>query len=141
MDILAGTICGLFMGTVSLGAMILIFLSHRDIYDRLARWLPKGITPGIIMLSLVIVSPIIWGIWGAIAGLLYNVILDLSPSTGLGSSNFTFTLAILCLTAILMLTTLLLILTRRKWGWLFLVVNLIFAGVFGWLLPLLANWR
>jgi hypothetical protein len=33
------------------------------------------------------------------------------------------------------------IIRRKKLGWLFFVIDLIFAGIFGWLLPLLAHWR
>jgi LPXTG-motif cell wall-anchored protein len=141
MDILAGLVCGLFMGTVFLGALILIFLSNRDIYDRLAKRLPQGIPPALIMLSLLIALPPAWGVFGAIAGLIYNLALDLSPSAGLGSSDSIFTLAILCLTVLLMLPALFFIIKRKKLGWLLFVINLVFAGIFGWLLPLLAHWR
>ena len=141
MDILAGLICGLLLGSVSLGALILVFLSNRDLYARLARRLPQGIPPTLVMLAVVITLPPASGIFGAIAGALYNVAIDSAPGSGLGSSNQTFTLAILCLTGLLMLPTLFLIIKRKKLGWLLFVINLAFAGIFGWLLPLLANWR
>ena len=140
-DILAGLICGLFMGSVSLGAVIFIFLTNRDIYDRLARRLPAGIPPALVMLSMVIGLPPAWAMFGAIAGALYNLAADASPAAGLGSPNFTFTLAIICLTVLLTLLPLFLILKRKKLGWVFIIVNLVFLGVFGWLLPLFANWR
>jgi hypothetical protein len=140
-DILAGLVCGLFMGTVSLGAVIFIFFSNRDIYDRLARRLPQGIPPTLIMLSLVVALPPAWGLWGIVAGVLYNVSLDHSPHAGLGSPNSIFTLAIICLTALLMLPPLFLLIRRKKLGWVFIIVNLVFVGVFGWILPLLAHWR
>jgi hypothetical protein len=141
MDILAGLVCGLFMGTVFLGALILVFLSNRDLYDRLARRLPQGIPPTLVILAVVIALPPAWGTFGAIAGALYNLAIDSAPGSGLGSSNQTFTLAILCLTGLLMLPALFLIIRRKKLGWLLFVINLIFAGIFGWLLPLLAHWR
>ena len=148
-DILAGLVCGLFMGSVSLGAVILIFFSNRDIYERLAKQLPErlakqlpeGIPPTLVMLSLVIGLPPAWGLWGAAAGLVYNISLDYSTEVALGSSNFIFTLAILCLTTLLMLPALFLIIKRKMWGWLFIGMNLAFAGIFGWILPLLASWR
>lgn len=141
MDILAGLICGLLMGSVSLGAVILIFFSNRDLYDRIAKRLPQGIPPTLVMLAVVIALPPAWGIFGAIAGALYNVAIDSAPGSGLGSSNQIFTLAILCLTGLLMLPALFLAIKRKKLGWLLFVINLAFAGIFGWLLPLLANWR
>ncbi len=141
MDILAGLICGLLLGSVYLGAVIFIFFSNRDLYDRLARRLPQGIPPTLVMLAVVITLPPASGILGAIAGALYNVAIDSAPGSGLGSSNQTFTLAILCLTGLLMLPTLFLIIKRKKLGWLLFVINMAFAGIFGWLLPLLAHWR
>ena len=140
MDILAGLVCGLFMGTVFLGLLIYIFF-NRDIYDRLAKRLPPGIPPTLVMLSCVVGLPPAWAIFGAIAGALYHMATDASQGAGLGSSNSIFTLAILCLTVLLMLPALFLIIRRKKLGWLFFTINLIFAGIFGWLLPLLAHWR
>ena len=141
MDILTGLICGLLMGSASLGALIYVFLTNRDIYDRLAKRLPTGISPTMVMLSLVVGLPPAWGTFGVIAGALYHWAIDASPGAGLGSSSSVFTLAILCLTVLLMLPALFFIIRRKKLGWLFLTANLIFAGIFGWLLPLLGHWR
>jgi len=140
-DILAGLVCGLIMGSVSLGALIYVFLTNRDLYDRLAKRLPQAVPPTLVMLSLVVGMPPAWTIFGAIAGALYNLAADASPGAGLGSSSSIFTLAIICLTVLLMLPAVFLIIRRKKLGWLFLITNLIFAGLFGWLLPLLAHWR
>jgi len=140
-DVLAGLICGLIMGSVFLGALIYIFLTNRDLYDHLARRLPQGIPPTLVMLSLVVGLPPAWAIFGAIAGALYNLAVDASPGAGLGSSSSIFTLAIICLTVLLMLPAVFLIIRRKQPGWLFFTINLIFVGLFGWLLPLLAHWR
>jgi len=142
MDILAGLVCGLAMGTVSLGAGILILFTGRDLYERLSRRLPQGISPTIIMLATLFAVPPLWGVFGAIAGLLYNIATESAPGSGLGSYNSVFTLAILILAALAMLPAMaLLLLKRRKWGALLIVMNIAFAAIFGWLLPLLANWR
>jgi hypothetical protein len=140
-DVLAGLICGLLMGSVYLVALIYIFFTNRDLYDRLGKRLPQGIPPVLIMLSVVVGLPPAWCIVGVIAGALYNIAINASPGSGLGSSNSIFTVAIIGLTALLMLPALFLIIKRRKWGWPFFAINLIFAGIFGWVLPLLANWR
>jgi LPXTG-motif cell wall-anchored protein len=141
MDVLSGLICGLFMGSVSLSILIYIFLTNRDIYDRLAKRLPQGIPPTLVMLSLVVGVPPAWAMFGAIAGALYHMAVDSSQGAGLGSSSSIFTLAILCLTVLLMLPALFFVIRRKKWGWLFFGMDLAFAGIFGWLLPLLAHWR
>lgn len=116
--------------------------SGRDIYERLGKRLPQGMSPTVIMLAALFAVPPLWGIFGGIAGLLYNIAIESAPGSGLGSSNSAFTLAVLILAAISMLPALaFLLLKRKKWGLLLIVTNLAFAGIFGWLLPLLANWR
>mgnify|MGYP006269640189 CR=1 FL=1 len=140
-DILAGLACGLIMGSVFLGVLIYIFLTNRDLYDRLAKRLPQGISPTLVLLSLIIGLPPAWCIFGLIAGSLYNLALNTSPGAGLGSSSSTFTLAIIVLTVLLMLPAFYFVIRRKKPGWLLLLTILIFAGLFGWLLPLLAHWR
>lgn len=141
-DILAGIVCGLVMGTVSLGAVIFILFSSRDLYERLARRLPAGISPTLVMLAALFAVPPAWGMFGVVAGALYNTAVESAPDSGLGSSNQVFTVAILIFAALAMLPALiLLLLKRRKWGYLLIVTNLFFAAIFGWLLPLLANWR
>ncbi len=138
MDILAGVVCGLAMGTIFLGVGIYVLVSNRDIYDRLSRSLPQGITPTVVMLGLVISVPPAWVFLGAIAGLAYRLVDESLPDAGLGSSNFVFTVAVLCLSA---LSILIVFLTRKRLVRLGLFINISFTGLFGWLLPLLANWR
>jgi LPXTG-motif cell wall-anchored protein len=138
MDILAGVVCGLAMGTIFLGVGIYFLMSHRDIYESLSRFLPQGITPTVVMLGLVISVPPAWVLLGAVAGLAYRLVDESLPDAGLGSSNFVFTVAILCLAA---LATLIMLLLRKRLVRMGLFINISFAGLFGWLLPLLANWR
>jgi hypothetical protein len=140
-DILAGIICGLLMGSVYLGVLIYIFFTNRDIYDRLAKRLPEGVPPVLIMLSLVVGVPPAWALVGLIAGVLYNLAVSAFPGSGLGSSNSIFTIAIIGLTALFMLPAVLLIIKHKKWGWPFFAMNLLFVGIFGWILPLLADWH
>ena len=141
-DILSGIVCGLVMGTVSLGGGIFILFSNRDLYERLARRLPAGISPALVMLAALFAVPPTWGMFGAVAGALYNTAVESAPGSGLGSSNLVFTVAVLIFTALAMLPALiLLLLKRRKWGYLLIVMNFAFAVIFGWFLPLLANWR
>lgn len=138
MDILAGIICGLVMGTIFLGAGIYFVMVNRDIYDRLNRLLPEGISPTMIMLGFVVGTPPLLAFLGAIAGLIYHQFENAYPDSGLGSPNYIFTVAVLGLTA---LAVLIFIAIRRRTARLGLVVSIAFAGIFGWLLPLIANWR
>ena len=138
MDTLAGVICGLVMGTVFLGAGVYFVLVNRDIYDRLNRRLPEGISPTMVMLGFVVGTPPLWAFLGAISGLIYHLFEDAYPDSGLGSSNFIFTVAVLGISALAILA---IIVLRRRAARLGLVVSIAFAGIFGWLLPLIANWR
>ncbi len=140
-DVLAGIVCGLLMSSVYLGALIYIFFSDRNIYDRLAKRLPQGVPPVLIMLSLIIGVPPAWALIGIVAGVLYNVAANASPGSWLGSQNSIFTIAILGLTVLLMLPAMFLIIKRKKWGWPFFTVNILFLGIFGWILPLLVNFH
>lgn len=126
------------MGTVVLGAGIFILISTPNIYVRLGKFLPQRLPPALAILFLVIAIPPLWGLFGVISGLLYRLADDSFPHAGLGSSNYAFTLATLCVA--FLLTTLLLI-TRKKLALLGLIMNAAFVGIFGWLLPLLASWR
>ncbi len=138
MDFLAGVVSGLVMGTVFLGVGIYVVFANRDMYDRLSRSLPQGISPTVVMLGFVIGMPPLWSILGGIAGLLFWLVDNSFPNAGLGSSNLIFTVVILCLAA---LAILVMLIAGKRILRLGLIVSISFAGVFGWLMPLLANWR
>ena len=138
-DILAGIISGLIMGTFFLSAGVYILMTNPDIYDRLAKRFHENMSPTLVMLSMVITIPPVCGLIGGLAGLLYNAIKESRPAGGLGSPNLTFTLIVLSIFA---LVTVGLVFARRHKLWrLGFLLNLIFAAIFGWLLPALANWR
>ena len=137
-DFLAGVICGLAMGTVFLGVGVYAVMRNRDIYERLEKALPQGLTPTMAMLGYVVGTPVIWAALGGIAGILYSVIADSYPDGGLGSPNLVFTAVILCIAALSLLAVLI---VRRSIIRVALPVVAAFTIVFGWLLPLLANWR
>ena len=137
-DMLAGIICGLVVGTVFLGTGVYYVMTNRDIYERLGKRLPEGISPTVVMLGFVAGIPPVLAVLGAISGMIYGLFEDAYPDSGLGSPNFVFTAAVLGLSA---LASLILIAIRRRPARMGLVVIIAFAGVFGWLLPLIASWR
>lgn len=137
MDVLAGVVCGLIMGTVSLGAGIYSLYTRPDTYDWLSERLPGSLSPTVVMLFVVFAIPPAWAVVGAFGGLLYSLTAE-SFSNGLGSSNYAYTAGILSLSVLLagVLTV-----ARRRVPWLGLIMIILFGGVFGWLLPLIASWR
>jgi len=137
-DFLAGLICGLAMGMVFLGVGVYVVVRNRDIYDRLEKSLPQGLAPTMVMLGYVVGMPLLWGGIGGVAGILYSVIAGPYGAGGLGSPNQVFTTAVLGIAVAGMIA---LFLSRRRFVGLGLAVSAAFVIVFGWLLPLLADWR
>ncbi|MBE0480541.1 MAG: hypothetical protein IBX68_06135 [Dehalococcoidia bacterium] len=137
-DILSGIVTGLAMSTVFLGIIIYAFISTRNLYDRLAARLPASLSPMAFMVLVLVTIPVVWGILGALIGFLYAEIREALPGEGLGSPNAAYTLIILGVVATLML---LVLIVRRRNAIISLTTCLLFAGIFGWILPLLAEWR
>ena len=138
MDLLAGLVCGLIMGTVFLGVAVYLLWSKEDLYDRLKERLPEAFPPGFVMLAAVIGVPPGCGLLGGLAGVLYHVAEDTTPDGGLGSPNLVFTIAVL---GIAVLIGLIVFLLRTRSARIAAVVLTAFAAIFGWALPYLANWR
>ena len=138
-DILSGVVCGLVFSTVVLADGVFLLKIRQDVHSYLSKVLQPPLTPMIVMLAVVFGVPPAFGLLGAISGLIYNVIDDASPDGGLGSPNFVFTLAVLCIAAVI---SLIFLASRKKLiiipG---LLTSIAFAGVFGWILPFLADWR
>jgi hypothetical protein len=138
MDLLAGIVAGLVMASVFLAAAVFFLFTHRDTYDRLAKRLPPGLSPTALLLLILFGIPSLWGLAGAVGGLLYHLADSSHPGTGLASPNSLFTLVVLCLAA---LAALVVLVVRRRPDPLGLAITVAFAGIFGWLLPFLATWR
>ncbi|MDY6892615.1 MAG: LPXTG cell wall anchor domain-containing protein [Chloroflexota bacterium] len=138
MDVLAGVVAGLSMGTIFLGVLIFMLYSNPDIHNRLSARLPQGISPTMVLLAILIAVPPLWGIFGALAGVVYSFVSISLPYTGLGSPNLAFTIASLSIGILIVIG---LFILRRRLIRLGLILAVAFAGIFGWVLPLLANWR
>ena len=135
-EVIAGTACGLLMSVVFTGLGALVLAHHPGSLQRLSKHLPKGVTLSAVLLPLTLFLPPLWGIAGAVMGLLYLIVKDLFPGPGLGSPNLAFTAAV---AAAMAFATAALFLTPRRTRWEWLGMNLAFAGIFGWLLPHLAG--
>ncbi len=138
MDLLAGLICGLVMGTVCLGVGVYEVARNRATYESREKALPEGLSPSILMMGYVVGMPLLWGGIGGVAGIIYSVIEGSYGAGGLGSPNQVFTAAVLGIAIVAMIG---LLLWRRRLAGLGLAVSVGFVIVFGWLLPLLADWR
>ena len=137
MEILSGAACGLFMGTVFIIVWALAVTSP----SRGSLKGPSLLTTPPCSMYISILFPlavtIFWGFVGGVLGLLYLAARELFPGDGVGSPNQAFTIAVCLLTInILVLGALWF---RKKAWWSGYGVGLTFAGIFGWLMPWLAN--
>ena len=137
MEILIGTACGLFMGTIFINVAALMVFYPRKGPSITASLLTRGPYP----LSLTLLLPLIvmmgWGIVGGIMALLYLAAEELFPEDGLGSPNRVFTIAVSVFTFNVVALGLLW-LRRRVW-WEGYMLGLTFVGLFGWLMPWLVS--
>ncbi len=88
------------------------------------------------VMPVVILAYPAWGAVGAVLGLVYEAATESAPGGGLGSPNQTFTIAVLAATA-MVAGPAVLVFRRVLPG--VLVITLAAAGIFGWLLPVLAE--
>ncbi len=137
MEIVIGAACGLVMGTLFTSAWgIMLSNSSRGTFKSLA-FLSRPSMPANLRLLVPVIGFAAWGLVGAILGLFLFAANQLFPADGLGSPNLAFTILVLLLT-INGLVLALLWEGRRDW-WEAYGLGAVFAGLFGWLMPWLAE--
>lgn len=134
MEIIAGWVAGYAMALVTTIALTYLVMQVREA-PLLQRWV-SGEVPGVLLAVPVSIGAMLgWTLIGIVIGSVYRVgNLDSQPD-GLGSPSFAFTLAMV-IVALFPLVPLLLLGPRFWWVWVGLAAS--FAGLFGWLMPLLA---
>ena len=133
--ILAGTAGGMLMASIFIcAASFMLFSLVRKptpLFERIFDRFP----PQKVMLSIVALAYPIWGIIGAIMGILYVVSVEQAPGGGLGSPNLVFTVGVLVVTA-MMAAPIAVLLRPVLIG--IIAIAAASAGVFGWMLPYFA---
>ena len=134
--VIAGAASGLFMASVfiSVGSIIL-FIIAKNPTPTLKAVLVK-VPYMTLVVGLVALSYPVWVIFGVALGLLYRAMEGVGPSNAFGSPNVLFTAIVVGATPILSVPPA--ILFRRVLVGVS-VLAITFMGVFGWLLPLLAE--
>ena len=133
----AGLICGYALALIATPVLAIALVRARTTSEQLQRLVPQGT-------SLVTLSIILHGFamltltaLGVLLGLLLHGIENGSPAGGLGSPNRVFTAFIIATSVIAVAP---LALFSRNLRLPLLAGGLLFAGVFGWLMPYLALW-
>ena len=134
--VIAGAASGLFMASVfiSVGSIIL-FIIAKNPTPTLKAVLVK-VPYMTLVVGLVALSYPVWVVFGVALGLLYRAMEGAEPGNAFGSPNVLFTAIVVGATTILSVPPAIL-LRRVVVGVAALAVT--FMGVFGWLLPLLAE--
>lgn len=134
--VLAGAIAGMVMGVLSL-APVTILVSNLVIGSpSLRRRLREGVSLTLLTLAATVAITVAWAILGVILGLAYYWVSRQVPGPGLLSPNAFFTVVVLLAALAFPLAV---SAVTRRWTWPGVALGALFAGVFGWLLPYLAQ--
>ena len=132
----AGAASGILMASVFMAvAPIILFVLAKDPAPLFRAFLDK-ISPLALMMGSVVLGFPVWGLVGAVVGLLYWASTEAVPGGGMGSPNLLYTVAVVVV-ALAVAVPLGLMLRRVAPG--IAVLTLTFVGLFGWLLPFLAG--
>ena len=134
--IIAGATSGLFMASVfiSVGSVLLFFLAKNPtptVQAVLAKVSYMTLIIGVVVLSFPV-----WLIFGAAMGLLYRASVSEGLTSAFGTPNVVFTAIVVVAVTILSVPPA--ILLRRMLPSV-AILAVTFMGVFGWLMPLLAE--
>ena len=134
--VIAGATTGLLMASVFVGVgPIMLFSLARD-PSPFMRAMLERVSPMPLMIALVILAYPTWGLVGAALGLVYRASTVEAPGGGLGSPNLLYTVSVVA-GALVMALPIAFLLRRVAVG--VAALTLIFAGLFGWLLPFFAR--
>ena len=132
----AGAVSGVLMASVFMGVVpVILFVLAKEPSPRFRAFLDR-VSPMSLMMGSVVLGFPVWGIIGAVIGLLYWASTEAVPGGGMGSPNLLYTLAI-AVVAAAVAVPLALLLRRVAIG--LALLALTFLGIFGWLLPYLAG--
>ena len=133
---IAGAAAGLIYMLVFVAvAPMMVFSLARDSDSRVGAFV-RRVNPTTLMLGLVVAAYPIWTLSGGMLGLAYRLGTQVTPGSGLGSGNLTYTLVLALVTLMVAVPTVVL-LRRVALG--VVVIAVAFVGVYGWLLPFLVD--
>ncbi|MFN0146950.1 MAG: hypothetical protein ACKVT1_10585 [Dehalococcoidia bacterium] len=132
--LIAGWVAGYAMALLSTAALTYVFTRRR--FAVAQRWLGEGTNPALIAVPVSIGTFVAWTMAGLVIAVIYEE-AGLASQPGLFGSPSAPFLAGVSVIAIMPLP-LLTLLWRDQW-WLWTGMSAAFLGLFGWLMPLLAE--
>ena len=126
---------GLLMASVfiALGEMMLFFIVKNRPPE--LQFILDTMSPSSMAIGIVALAYPVWGAIGAVNGVLYQISLNETPGSGIGSPNMVFTLAIVIVSVLMAAPFFVLFRSVLPWV---VALTLVFIGLFGWFLPYFA---
>ena len=136
-EVLAGFVCGYILALLSAPLVAILIVRLRPRVPFLARAAPEQVPVVTLTVVLFGFTFIFWTALGIVLGLILMGFEDRMPEGGLGSPSLAFTLLIIFVSAVAFTPPAVLLRPARHYV---LGAALVFLGVFGWLMPYLAEW-
>lgn len=124
------------MGVLSLAPVTILVSNLVMGSPSLRRRLREGVSLTLLTLAATVVITVAWAILGVVLSVAYDWVSRHIPGPGLLSPNAFFTLVMLLAALAFPLAV---SAVARRWAWPGVALGVLFAGVFGWLLPYLAQ--
>jgi hypothetical protein len=135
-EVFAGFLTGYAYSLLFTAIVAVTIINARSRVPYLAQAIAPNISPVMLAVPISILGFLTWTMFGMILGLAYGVSLDRLGGGGLGSPNWTFSLAVLLAgSAFLSLV----LYAWRRLPWQALVLAGAFVALFGWAMPYLAK--
>ena len=136
-EVFAGFICGYMLALLSAPLVAVLIVRLRPRVPFLARAAPEQVPVVALTVVLFGFTFLLWTALGIVLGLILVGFEDRMPEGGMGSPSLAFTLLIIFMSAMAFTPPAVLLRPARRHV---IGAALVFLGVFGWLMPYLAEW-
>jgi hypothetical protein len=136
-EVFAGFVCGYALALVSAPLVAILIVRVRPRVPRLALAVPEQVPVVALTVVLFWFTFLLWTGLGIVLGLILMGMEDRAPEGGLGSPSLAFTLIIVFASAVAFIPAVVLLRSGRRYV---IASAVVFLGVFGWLMPYLAEW-
>ena len=136
-EVLAGFVCGYALALVSTPLVALAMMRMRSQVPVLALAVPERVPLAALTVVLFWFTFLLWTAVGFVFGLILSGFEDRVPEGGLGSPSLAFTLLVVFWSVVAFGPLALLLRAARRYV---AAAAVVFVGVFGWLMPYLAEW-